>query len=99
MHKTKVAEHANNSKPFNKWNKLQYSSDCALHEVVEKYKISCILPQVESPGSCGERALMKSEASHWDFEATDIWDEKLATQPKRKKSATPVLEFKKHLKY
>lgn len=42
---------------------------------------------------------MESEANHWDFEATDIGDKKLATQPKRKSVVTPVLEFLKQLKY
>jgi len=42
---------------------------------------------------------MKSQVSHWGFEATDTGDEKLAIQPERKRSATPVLESKKHLKY
>lgn len=42
---------------------------------------------------------MKSEANHWDFEATDIELEKLATWLERKRFATPVLESKNHLKY
>ena len=72
---------------------------CALSKLVVEYKISCIPPQLESPGVCGKRALTKSEANHWDFEATDMGDEKVATQPESKRPATPVLESKKCLKY
>lgn len=42
---------------------------------------------------------MKSEASPWDFEAMDIGNEKLASQPEKKRSTTQVLESKKHLQY
>lgn len=61
--------------------------------------VCCISSQVESPGICGKRALMKSEASPWDFEAMDIGNEKLASQPEKKRSTTQVLESKKHLQY
>lgn len=43
--------------------------------------VCCIPSQAKSPGACGERGLMKSEVSPWDFEAMDIKNEKLATQP------------------